>query len=251
MPRQSRRPRRRDGARRQLRAIAPLRLIVRLVRDWATPSGRALRVLQRDHGDWLLQPSPTTKRNRHPDFFAYVRQQLEPLSSPSILSYGCSTGEEALSLADYLPQARLDAVDINPRSIAVARAAGAREGKAQIRFICAPEPPLDAIGAYDAIFCLSVLRHGLLDAEEPQDCSAILPFSRFADVVAALDRCLKPGGLLVLWGCNFRFDDTATAAHYRLRTDASRKPQGGVFYGPDNQRLTISTYNRFVFEKMH
>ena len=172
------------------------------------------------------------------------------MPSPSILSYGCSTGEEALSLADYLPGATIDAVDINPRSIALARAAGAREGKGHIRFICAAEPPA-APRVYDAIFCLSVLRHGRLDAEEPHDCSAILPFSRFSDTVAALDRCLKPGGVLVLWGCNFRFDDTATAAHYRMRTAAGRKPQGGVFYGPDNQRLAITTYDRFVFEKMH
>lgn len=205
--------------------------------------------LERRHGEKLLQPWPVTCADRHPELFAAVRDRLGDRTASRVLSYGCSTGEEAFTLAGYLPDATFDAIDINPRCIAAAERARSKAGVTAIRFICASSPPPQA-AAYDAIFCLSVLRHGRLDAERPASCEKIMPFARFADLVSAFDLALKPGGLLVLWGCNFRFADTPLAAGYRLISVPGKPAQQGAFFGPDDRLLQIATYGEFMFEKI-
>ena len=67
--------------------------------------------------------------------------------------------------------------------------------------------------------------------------------------MAALDRCLRPGGLLVLWGCNFRFEDTSLAAGYRVLTVPGQSAQPGPFYGRDDRVLPIAESAAFVFLK--
>lgn len=238
-----------DGmVRARLKHIGGLVALVRLARALATPLGRG-RLRARWRGAALLQPATFTRMDRHPALFAIVRDHLAGAPAPRLLSFGCSTGEEAFTLARYLPAAAIDAIDANPACIAKARrtATGACPGR--IRFACADAPDAFAPQRYDAVLCLSVLRHGDLDIEQPERCTALLPFARFAATVDALDRCLVPGGLLILWGCNFRFADTATAAHYRPVPSPGAKAQTGPFYGPDDRRLAATHYAEFAFVK--
>ena len=209
--------------------MVPAQLIplARWLRDRLTPQGRMRRRLETEHSQFLLQPSPLTWADRHPELFGLARERLADNPAVRVLSFGCSTGEEALTLAQYLPSARIDAVDINPRSIAQARREKARLGNASVHFACAGQPPHE-LAVYDAVFCLSVLRHGQLDAERPANCAEIRPFARFAETIAAFDRALKPGGLLFLWGSNFRFADTSVAARYRVVEVAGKKPHAGA-----------------------
>lgn len=226
----------------------PVKRPLRWLRDRITPEGRMLRELAVKHGSALLQPAPVTWRDRHPEFFTLAQRKLANIAAPRILSYGCSTGEEVFTLARYIPHARIDGLDINPRSIGIAQRAVEAGDVDRIHFACASAPPED-VAIYDAIFCLSVLRHGRLDHEQIEDCSHILPFSRFAEVIEALDRTLKPGGLLFLWGSNFRFADTETAKNYSHIPTPDKPAQPGLFYGPDNLRLAIKSTQEFLFEK--
>lgn len=235
---------------RQLRRVRqwlpePVRVPLRWLRAHLTLAGRSLRQLD----DRLLQPSSFTTWDRHPELFAIARERLGALEAPRILSFGCSTGEEAFTLAEYLPNAQIDAIDINPRSIAIAKRALPVAQADRIRFECSACPP-EAEAIYDAIFCLSVLRHGRLEHEQPDNCSDVLPFARFAETIADLDRALKPGGLLFLWGCNFRFGDTPQAAQYRTVATPGKKPQPGPYYGPDNRQLDIDELGEYLFEKI-
>lgn len=235
------------GLRGRLTRILPLVRVVRLGRAMATPLGRGrLRAWWR--GARLYQPATLTRFDRHPALFAHVAALLGDCSEVRLLSFGCSTGEEALTLARYLPRARIDAIDANPACIARARRSP-HSHAAAIRFACADWPDAFPDMRYDAAVCLSVLRHGDLEARRPPTCSEHLPFARFAKAVEALDACLCPGGLLVLWGCQFRFEDSPVAAGYRVLVVPGQSAQPGPFYGPDDRLLPIADSSAFVFVK--
>lgn len=232
----------------RLRHWPRLQALHALIRRTLIPSDRAMHRLRQQRADELLQPWPVTAPDRHPALFALAAERLAEVPEPRVLSFGCSTGEEPLTLARYLPQARIDGLDINPRNVAEARRKVARAGLSRVTIAEAGSPPAGE-ELYDAVFCLSVLRHGELDAYQPDYCTEILPFRRFAETVAAFDRVLKPGGYLFLWGCNFRFADTAEAAGYDVVQVPAKRPQPGPFYGSDDGLLPVSHTRDFVFRK--
>ncbi|KQO04749.1 class I SAM-dependent methyltransferase [Sphingomonas sp. Leaf242] len=240
------------SVRNRLKAFPRLVALVRFVRALSTPLGRG-RLDAGRRGAQLFQPATVTRLDRHPALFAVVAARLGDKAVPRLLSFGCSTGEEAVTLARYLPHARIDAIDANPACIAQARRTADRLGLGQIDFACADTPDALAIKrqaeGYDAVFCLSVLRHGDLDAWRPDRCTGLLPFARFAAAVEALDACVRRGGLLILWGCNFRFADTPVSTRYRMIATPGVKPQPGPFYGPDDRLLPDDSYAAFVFVK--
>lgn len=232
-----------------LKRVAPLVVLVRMARALASPLGRG-RLVAQLRGARLLQPATVTWTDRHPALFAAVAASLANRTGPRLLSFGCSTGEEAFALARAIPSAQVDAIDVNPACIARARASAARcpEGS-RVRFACADAP--DAFGdvRYDAVLCLSVLRHGGLEVRRPPTCTASMPFARFVAAVAALDARVRPGGLLVLWGCHFRFGDTNTAAAFRPLFAPGIRPQPGPFWGPDDERLPEADEPNALFLK--
>lgn len=207
-----------------------------------------IRRLQREQAVELLQPFATTSEDRHPMLFNFAQQRLSGKGA-CILSFGCSTGEEPCSIAQYLPDALIDAIDINPRSIAIAQRRASKLGLANINFAVNGKPP-QAQSQYDAVFCLSVLRDGRLDADLPESCAEIFPFAKYDAAVAALDHVLRPGGLLFIWGSNFHFSDSGVAARYRSIDVPGTRPHKGAFYGPDNRLIDGATEGQFVFEKL-
>jgi hypothetical protein len=233
----------------RLKRIAPLVALVRLAGSLASPLGRG-RLVARLRGARLFQPASVTWADRHPALFTAIAEHLADRPHPWLLSFGCSTGEEAFTLARAIPAARIDAIDANPACIARARAAaaGCPEGP-RVRFACADAPDAFGDGLYDAVLCLSVLRHGDLDVLKPSRCTAWMPFARFAAAVTALDARVRPGGLLVLWGCHFRFGDTDTAAGYRPLPTPGIRLQPGPFWGADDRRLPDADEPAALFVK--
>ncbi len=205
--------------------------------------------LDRFGGGGLLQPATVTSPERHPELFDRVGELLAGIASPAILSFGCSTGEEVYSLAQRFPFATVRGIDINPACIRAARRALAVHPDPRLSFARADSASGEAPNSYEAIFALSVLRHGRLDAEQPNDCSAILPFARYAAAVAALDACLKPGGLLLIWGSHFRFADLPLAASYEPILSRAAPP-GLPVYGPDNRRLADPGGEDIILRKL-
>ncbi len=217
------------------------------LRRTASPTLRMVHRLRQEQPGRLLQPFPDTSFDRHPVLFGFVRDALKGRDSVRILSFGCSTGEEPITLSRYLPAAHIDAFEINPRSLAIARERAVAEGCDRIDFHLTGDPPRE--GRYDAIFCMSVLRHGELDALRPESCTDILPFARFAATLAAFDRVLAPGGYLLIWGSNYRFADSPLADRYTAIPVPGASPHPGPVYGPDDRLIDCNGNALFVFRK--
>lgn len=231
--------------------IDTARRIFNALRRAASPEARSIRALEKRWQNALLQPYSTTAWHRHPPLFAAIKDALEGIPEPRLLSYGCSTGDEAFSLKEIIPKSHITAIDINPRSIGIARRTASKLGVEGIEFTCAAYPPEGSkVVSFDAIFCLSVLRHARLEAECPDSCTAILPFAQVQSLLHRLDNLLRPGGFLVLWGSNFRFRDTRLADRYTWIPVTGSKPHRGPFYGEDDRRLDTKVTSEFVFQKV-
>lgn len=225
--------------------------IVIATQSLVSPGKSATLRLERLARGELLQPATNTWTNRHSLLFAATASHLGNVARPRLLWFGCSTRQEVFTLTHYLPRAQINAVDINPACIARARRnARRRSDWAAINFACASRPDPARKACYDAILCLSVLRHGRLEAKLPESCDNIMPFERFAATINQLDHALRPGGLLVLWGCHFRFLDTVVARRYRVLRVPAVRPQAAPFYGPDDSRPTARSYSDFLFQKL-
>jgi SAM-dependent methyltransferase len=225
--------------------------LVRFVRNLLIPHDREVRRLERVSSRLLLQPSPTTRPDRYPELFGFVRAMLGDTPEPHILSYGCSTGEEVFTLRNYFSRARLTRIDINRNSIAICLSRWKEGGSdAKMHFTCAGSSNDEPYSLYDAIFCMAVLRHGGLQAGMPEQCDEYLDFAQVDAIVTDLARCLKPGGLLTVWNSHFRFSDMTVATEFDLAWTATAS-SGGNFplYGPDNCRLDAPSYAEAVFRK--
>lgn len=235
------------NAARRLPGLVPA---VRLIRRFADQQMRALYRLPPAQARLLLQTSPFTLPDRYPAMFGFVRLELAETPAPRLLSYGCSTGEEAFALRDYFPDAEITAIDINAHSIAKARARLQQRPDSRMHFNQAASPDDCPTDSFDAIFCMAVMRHGALGAGLPDRCDHLIDFAKVEALAADLSRCLKPGGYLAIWHANFRFSDMAASADFRtaLRLpwcDQANHP----LYGRDNRRIDHAPYTDAVFRK--
>ena len=216
------------------------------------PRYRSELQLRRERPAGLFQPWSLTSENRYPRIFAFVRERLAGVPEPHILSFGCSTGEELVTLRRYLPQAWITGIDINPWNVAVARRRVRRGHDSRTRIVQAASPETEPDNTFDAIFCMAVFRNGDLNLADYPRCDHRLRFADFERVVADLDRTLRPGGLLAIIQANFRFADTAVATGYRpvFSLQQTSQPQSTPLYGPDNRKLPApSPYNDVIFLK--
>lgn len=235
--------------------LEPLRTAARLVpggmalgrwlRRLADPELREIERLRRAEAGRLFQPFPDTFEDRYPALFDALAERLGHLASPRLLSFGCSSGAEVRALRRRLPQARITGIDLNRRALARARSL---DGSPLSTYRRAAAPAPDE--RFDAVLAMAVFRRGELEALRPPCCAAVLPFARFADGIAALDRMLEPGGWLAIGNAHFRFVDTPAAAGYEAEplhtTDA---PPQTLLYGPDDRRLNGVDEPDLLFRK--
>jgi len=168
------------------------------------------RILRPDN---LFQPQGTTAYGRYADELAAAKDALAT-STPDILSFGCSSGEELLTLRSHFPTARIRGLDINPVAVRAARRRVHRAGEdATISVARAGDASGEPAEAYDLVLALAVFRHASLN-DAPPRCDGVLDFASFEATVASLSACVRTGGILVLRHANFRFGDCAVAVDY-------------------------------------
>lgn len=237
--------------RERLKKIPGLARLVRLCRIAFSSAYRNEWRLHRHRPGGLFQPYGKTSFDRHPRIFSFVQQHLAGVSAPRLLSFGCSTGEEVFTLRRYFPHAEIVGVDINPHSIRLCRKQLSLSSDGNIRFELADSPDAEPDSSYDAVFCLSVLRHGDLGIDTPASCEHLIRFADFEKLVAGFARVLRPGGYLAIRHSNFRLADTASAAEFEalLRIETRLHRQKTPLYDRNNRLLEGVEYDEVLFRK--
>ena len=157
-------------------AVRATRRLWRLVFD---SSYRNLTRLRLPPPRGAFQPFNDTRADRYPKIFGFVQSALGAASKIRILSYGCSTGEEAFSLRSYFPYAVIKGIDINAENIGVCRRRLKDKPDAAMSFEFASSTEAEPAAAYDAIFAMAVLRHGNLGLPGVARCDHLIRFDEF------------------------------------------------------------------------
>ena len=182
----------------------------------------------------LLHPGchqgPTrTAFDRYPEIFAAAA--VAAPDARRVLSFGCATGEECVSLATYFPAAEIVGADINPVILLKAR----KHQSDRIRFVYASDGTLSQMGGFDAVFCMAVLRH-----------AGRYSFEDFEERALFLETLVRPGGLLVIYNSPYRFGDTARRASYETIPVAAPRDIGSFL--PDG--VTEVESDGSIFRKL-
>ena len=220
--------------------------VLRFARDLALGGDRRrTTLLARSKAPGLFQPTGFTQHNRYPLLFAEARALAGYASMRRLLSFGCSTGEEVLTLRQYFPDAFIKGLDIDAHRIAECHRRSPA-GEMLTDYAVAASADGEASASFDAVFALAVLRHGDL-GEAPESCTHLLRFSAFEAAITSLVTCLRPGGLLVVRHANFRVEDASgAAALVPLLLQPTRSPR----YGRDERRIMDDARETVIFRKM-
>ncbi|MBW8320529.1 MAG: hypothetical protein K0M49_14740 [Arenimonas sp.] len=151
-----------------------------------------------------LQTNNSTFAGRYWNEYNVLRRYFPSDRDVSILSFGCSTGEEIYTIKSLFPQAQLFGCDHDWYNLRLAR--GLVGDAANI--FHSTEAEVIGHGPYDIILCNSVLLrptsivNGRKSGIDPQ---------MWSDIVNLMHACLKPGGILQIVNSNipFRMHDVA------------------------------------------
>ncbi len=198
----------------------------------------------------LFQPSVETYPDRYPEIFRFARAQIGDGPHVRLLSFGCSTGEEAFALRRYFPQAEIRGLDINPLSIATAVRRRRASGDRRLSFAVAGSVAGEPLASYDAVFCMAVLRHAALSNADVRTSEPHLSFAAVQRTASELLDRVRDGGLLIIQHSHVRFRDTAAFARCEvLMTVDNGADPGQAPFGPDGRRLDVPPYGEVVFRR--
>lgn len=180
------------------------------------------------------QFSNFTKIDRYPDLFQIAKKEFETIEHPKILSFGCSTGEEVITLSEYIPHATIVGVDINNWCLKEANRKYASENR---KFLHSHSPKFLSSQDFDAIFCLAVFQHPE-NRHNKNLTESAYPFEQFERQLKQLDDKLKPKGLLFIDHCDFNFLETSLMPNYQIAIfDKNQKIRQRPIFNKKNQKI--------------
>lgn len=191
------------------------------------------------------QLTSVTSANRYPELFLESVKATPKNVHPKILSYGCSSGEECFTLADYFPQSQIVGVDINKANL---RKANRRNSRGGIKFLLSSDENIRAEGPYDLIYALSVLCRWD-DTRYVTNCEQIYPFSKYEETVSSLVANLKINGLLIIYNSNFRFEDTRMFSCFEIVETLSVENSGFVYKFDAHNELIDQPHRGCIYRK--
>lgn len=188
------------------------------------------------------QKSHVTKNDRYPNIFQ--KCLLLKNNNPSILSFGCSTGQEVRTLSDkYFKNSIIHGLDIDAKVIQVCKNLN---NNSNVKFFTYND--FDTSQKYEIIFCMSVLCMWE-DTKYLQDCSEVYSFNNFDNQLINLDSMLHLNGLLVIYNANFCFSDSSIYHKYTPISDPSITSSGFVKKFDKNNQSVDIVYSDCIFRK--
>jgi spermidine synthase len=174
------------------------------------------------------QTTSDTREDRYPALFD-LAAALAP-DAKRILSFGCSTGAELVSLRRRFPGSEIVGVEINPRSRRIAARRVADDPRTQVHSRAEN-------GSFDLIFALAVLQREphKIDEMDVRDLTPFYPFEKFDAAIWALVALLRPGGLLCVQHAHYRVEDSSAARE--LEPVAVSPVIEGRLFGRDGRRV--------------
>lgn len=193
------------------------------------------------------QGATATEKNRYPELFKACRRYLQRTPSPSILSFGCATGEEVFTLAEYMPNATIVGVDINRWCL---RQSIKKNSSPRLRFVHALSYEFPNLANFDAIFCMAVFQRTENRTDTANVARGSFTFDKFEQEIRVLDSKLKIGGLFFIDHSDFSFEDTSVAIHYTpLEFEGNQIQQDRPLFDRNNKLLTTQHNLPRAFEK--
>ncbi|MEH7380065.1 methyltransferase domain-containing protein [Bacillus sp. JJ1533] len=174
---------------------------------------RSILLLQIFSSKSVHQTTPLTYMDRYPKIFSACRDYFGNKQDLKILSFGCSTGEEVLTLRRYFPNAQIVGADINKHSLDICRMLPMDD---KITFVHSYFSEIKKHGDFDAIFCMAVLQRKphYIASQGITSLKNIYPFEKFEKQIRELDELVKEQGLLVVHYTQYSLFDTSVASKY-------------------------------------
>jgi trans-aconitate methyltransferase len=195
----------------------------------------------------MIQTSAATARNRYPKLFEIASKELKETHKPNILSFGCSTGEEVLSIKEYIPNADIVGVDINHRSLAKAHK---RDVSHQHEFFHYNNDEWQKENHYDCIMALAVFQRSEHREKGRIQSLSSFQFQQFSILISRLDKFLKKDGILILDNADYSFKDLELSKKYVVSEfDSLTDKPRPVFSKENIKTSSVSQINR-VFKKV-
>ena len=199
-------------------------------------------------GDRVHQDHSLTWSDRYPRLFAAARELLADRPDARLLSFGCSSGEEVLTLRQYFPRASIVGAEINHRLLRTCRRLPVDEA---IRFIPSTPAALAESGPYDAIFCMAVFtrRPHEIERRGLRDIGNFYPYHRFAEQLRDLVLLLADGGLLIVEHALYRVEDAVDGLPMRRVESHGMAPAKGPRFDPSGALIEPVPVIARIFRK--
>lgn len=151
--------------------------------------------------------------NRYPEIFLACSDYFKGKEHIKILSFGCSTGEEVLTIREYFPSAQIIGAEINSNSLAKCKELVVDD---QIKFIKSTSKNVKNHGPFDAIFCMAVLQRQphLIASKAITSLKDIYPFEKFEQQIIQFDEILNQNGLAIIHFTQYSLLETSVASNY-------------------------------------
>lgn len=208
---------------------------------------RSVVMMQILHPNRVQQTTQLTWYDRYPEVFQTCKKYFEENGKKDIkiLSYGCCTGEEVVTLRKYFPEATIIGAEINKRSLEICRE---RKLDEKIAFVLSTHKNIMEHGPYDAVFCMAVLQrlpHQVIE-KEIKTLKKMYPFEKFEKQIEELNEYVKPDGLLVIHNTQYDLPDTRLAALYTSYGDCGHV---SALFDKNSDVVSFEKFRKSVYVK--